>query len=131
MLIKQWEEFIAGSDSHGDQMDLDARKVFLKVVEDLKPKHRWHLGDIWDFRPFRKKADTEEKRESIRKDWDAGLSFLKEYAPTQITLGNHDARLWLLAEERSGVLSDYAQDKVREIEAFWKLSKTEVKPPRS
>lgn len=126
-----WERFIIGSDSHGDMVDPEALKVFKKFNVDYQAKHRWHLGDIWDFRPFRGKASEEERREPMLHDFNEGMKFLKWYKPTQVTLGNHDDRLWKMWLANKGPMSDYAGLLANRAQNLFKSLKTEVKPYRS
>lgn len=111
----RFQKFIAGFDVHGDNADKAACDVFFRFVADWKPSIRVMGGDLWDFRPLRKKASDDEKRESMAADYRAGIKFLTQFKPTHFLLGNHDARLWELAEADNGVRSDYARDGIAEI----------------
>lgn len=128
MAAQATDNAVVVSDIHGDMRDEAAVAAALDFTWEVKPAHRICLGDVWDFRPFRTRASEEEKRESIRADFDAGMDFLRRFRPTVLTLGNHDQRLWDLAQARKGPLSDYAAEKVAEAEALLKSLKTEVLP---
>ena len=89
-----FKRFIFGTDSHGDMIDKVTASKFLDFVEDYKPHHRIHGGDVFDFRPLRGGSGAEEKSESMKKDLNMGLEFIDQYRPNHILLGNHDDRLW-------------------------------------
>lgn len=95
------ETFIAFGDNHGDHADpvvVDALVRHIKVGFMGKPfKHRIHLGDLFDARPFRKGASAKERGESMEADRDAALQFVRKTRPTVLLLGNHDDRLVELA----------------------------------
>lgn len=116
------ETFVSATDLHGDRQDGGAVAGFKKFVTEFKPKWRIFMGDIWDFRAIREGASKEEKRHSLRKDFDAGMDFLKWYRPNVITLGNHDARVFDLVEKegviKSGPLSDLATIFIEEFEEW-------------
>lgn len=123
-----WERFIAGFDVHGDQQDKRAVEPFFEFVSIWKPKLKIFGGDLWDFRPLRRKASDDEKRESMRKDFEAGMQFLKRYQPQFFIRGNHDERLWELAERDDGVRSDYAISGITEIHAELAKMKCKMLP---
>jgi len=113
---QKYERFIVCSDVHGDQQDKAANEVLFSFMKDWNPTIRIFAGDLWDFRPLRKKCSDEEKRESMEDDYIAGVTWLEKFKPTRFLRGNHDERLWKLIEENRGVLSDYAYKATREIE---------------
>jgi len=110
-----WKKLIFASDVHGDMMSKSSVAVLFKFMEDFKPDIKVFGGDLWDFRALRKGAGEDEKRESISKDYNAGLQFIKQFKPNYFLRGNHDERLWELAEADKGVISDYAISGVAEI----------------
>jgi hypothetical protein len=114
-----WKRFVSCADSHGDMQDDLAVEAFFKFVEAWKPDLRIHKGDIWDFRPLRKAAKEDEKRESLAADKECGQLFIQRYQPTHISLGNHDIRLWDLARYGVGIFQDYAHQGIREIEQLF------------
>jgi hypothetical protein len=117
-IIGNWRRFVFAADNHGDKCDREAVKAFHKFCSTWKPQIRVHGGDNFDFRPLRKKADKEERRESMIADFEEGKQFLETYRPEVLIAGNHDWRLWDLAGMNNGILSDYAQKCVNEIEAL-------------
>lgn len=110
------KKFIFASDVHGDKQDKRANEALFKFLDIWKPNIRIFGGDLWDFRPLRKGACDDEKRESMSKDYIAGLNWLKLFKPDFFLRGNHDQRLWELAEQDRGVASDYALSGILEIE---------------
>jgi predicted phosphodiesterase len=121
------ERSIFIADTHGDLVCQDAVKMVKDVIADWKPKHRVHLGDVWDFRALRKKAEAEERAEGISYDYNCGFELLEWYRPNLLTMGNHDYRLWRAARETSnGVLADLcgrlvdeAEDRMRKLKIQW------------
>jgi len=86
-------------------------------MDEWKPKHRVHLGDVWDFRALRNGASPEERAEGISYDINCGLEFREWYKPQLLTMGNHDYRLWRQAEQHSqGVLADLCRMKANDLE---------------
>ncbi|HAF39763.1 MAG TPA: hypothetical protein DCG72_12310 [Gammaproteobacteria bacterium] len=111
------KKFLFGTDSHGDMIDPDSAKRFIRFADDYRPHYRIHGGDVFDFRPLREGAGGEERTESMEGDVLAGLEFLDQYRPTQILTGNHDVRLWKKAESRTnGLMRDLCGRLVGEIE---------------
>lgn len=112
-----FKKFIAVFDNHGDNIDRSAAEKFFEFKEEhWKPHIVIHGGDNFDFRAIRKKASEEERRDSMIEDFDAGMSFLKRLKPTYFLRGNHDERLWDLAKEDRGVISDFAFKGTQEIQ---------------
>tara|TARA_R110000868_G_scaffold84282_1_gene237649 strand:+ start:677 stop:1414 length:738 start_codon:yes stop_codon:yes gene_type:complete len=102
-----WEKSIFIGCTHGDLVCPDAVSVLKQFLAEWKPKHRIHLGDLWDFRGLRGGANPEERAEDIRYDYNCGIELLDFYKPQILTLGNHDHRIWRVAKETSnGVLAD-------------------------
>jgi predicted phosphodiesterase len=90
------------SDTHGDCQDDGAVKAMLEFKKYFKPEIRIHAGDAFDFRPLRKKATDEERREGKSLDVEMGLNFIDAYRPTHFLRGNHDERLWDLFKSDDG-----------------------------
>lgn len=127
------DKFTAASDLHGDMQDPRALKQFRTFVEDYKPKYRYFLGDLFDFRALRIGASADERMESLRADFDAGMDFLDWYRPTVITLGNHDQRLWDRVSKggmrkANGPLSDLSSLLIEQFEDATRKMGTTVLP---
>ena len=64
----------------------------------------------------------------VKSDIRAGLRFLKAFKPHGITWGNHDHRLWLLADsQRQGLKYDYARQLRNELENTTKRMRIETR----
>ncbi len=112
-------KFIAGFDVHGDMQNTEACEAFFKFQEEhWKAPIKICGGDIFDFRPLRRKASEEERRESMIEDFNEGMKWLKRFKPTYFLRGNHDERLWDLAQENRGVITDYAYQGCGQITSY-------------
>jgi hypothetical protein len=122
-----WKKFVACGDSHGSLICEKSKKKFLDFVNDWKPHHRIHLGDLWDFSPLRKGASQEEKADGIADDYIAGIEFLDEYKPHFLTLGNHDDRIWMhsthcadgVMRERCSQLAEASENEFKKRKIQW------------
>jgi predicted phosphodiesterase len=113
-----WKRWVCAGDVHGDKQDKGANDAFFKFADLWRPDYRIMAGDLWDFRPLRKGASPDERRESMQDDYDAGKEWLERFRPTRFLRGNHDERLWELAKYGDGLSKDYACKGVIEIEAL-------------
>jgi hypothetical protein len=115
------ETFVAASDYHGDRRDSTADKLFRRFVADFKPKRRYFLGDLWDFRALRSGATEDEKKHSMKEDFERGLEFFQWYKPDVFLLGNHDQRLWDAVSKdgffKTGPIADYAAELIERFDA--------------
>jgi len=123
-----WERFIFASDNHGDHGDRHAIDILIRYCDLWKPSIRIHGGDNFDFRPLRRKASEEERRELIRADFDAGMQFLDRFKPTHFLRGNHDERLYDLSITNNGIRSEYATSLIDELEGVLASLKTKTLP---
>jgi len=123
-----FKKFVAAFDVHGDKQSPSANRALFRFCEIWKPQIRVMGGDLWDFRPLRRKACEDERRESMATDFRAGIKWLHQFKPTHFTRGNHDERLWELAASDRGVESDYAVNAVGEIENLMRQMKCEMLP---
>lgn len=85
-------------------------------------------GDLFDFAALRKKASEEERRQTIRKDFEAGREWLAQFQPSYFLKGNHDERLWKLAAEDKGPISDYGKQLVEWVEADCRKYRAPILP---
>lgn len=113
--MSNWKKFIFASDVHGSEQDPAANKALFKFMEEYKPDIRIMGGDLFDFAALRSKASEEERRKTIREDFEAGRDWLYKFQPNHFLLGNHDIRLWKLAETERGPISDYSKTLVETI----------------
>ena len=102
-----FKKFLVCGDNHGGLVSKEAVNKLLAFKKTWKPDHIIHLGDVWDFAPLRNGASQEEKADGIKEDYAAGLEFLDNLKPTHLTLGNHDDRIYQLADKcRDGILRE-------------------------
>jgi len=116
-----WQTFIASADTHGDLIDRKGKNSYqsyiLQWIKDHKPKLRLMLGDFIDAKAIRRGASMEERSSSMREDCRAAIGFLRAFKPHKLTLGNHDQRLWLLAQsDKDGLEVDYARQLAKQFE---------------
>jgi len=105
-----WKGFIISTDTHGELICPDYRKRILQFCKDHPKARRFHLGDFLDLPQMRRGADDSDRAHSLREDIKAGIGFIREYKPEVMTLGNHDHRLFLLAESsRESLEVDFAR----------------------
>jgi hypothetical protein len=104
------------TDIHGDQQHAPTVNALFRFVRDFRPDVRICGGDVFDFRALRGKATAEERRESMKQDFEQGMDFLEAYKPHVLLAGNHDKRLWEAAERTDGPMSDYARELASRIE---------------
>jgi|TARA_R110002167_G_scaffold149822_2_gene343294 gamma-glutamylcyclotransferase (GGCT)/AIG2-like uncharacterized protein YtfP len=124
-----FKRFIFGTDNHGDLICPEARKKFLQFVDDWKPHYKIHGGDVWDFGYLRRGAGEEDKAHGIREDYAAGMSFLRDYKPHYLTLGNHDDRVWMnTSGTTDGLLREACQDIAAQSERVFKQMKIKWVP---
>lgn len=113
-----FKKFVFCSDLHGDMQDHDSVSALLKFTEKFNPDVRIFGGDLFDFRNIRMGAGPAEKQDSMMADVEAGLQFLSDFKPNVFLLGNHDERLWRVAETSTdGLMADYAKQGAKDISA--------------
>ena len=108
--------------------DAKAVAAFFKFKDAFQPDIRICGGDIYDLRPLRRKCDEHERREGLKDDIDAGNSFLERYLPHYHILGNHEGRLWHLAERAEGILLEYANAAIADFEKRARAMRCKVLP---
>jgi len=116
-LTVAWFDFVCASDTHGDLIDADYSREILKFIDQVKPKKRFHLGDLLDLKPLRAGCNSEDRASSLKDDISAGLRFLRAYRPHVLTWGNHDHRLQVMASSmKEGLEYDYARQLKKQID---------------
>ena len=110
------KKFIFASDLHGDEQDAYAVRALKAATDDYKPHYRIFGGDLMDAKPLRRGASREERGQGMKADWKAGIKFLHNWKPTHALMGNHDKRIYDLAEAKNGIETEYAQTGTRELE---------------
>jgi predicted phosphodiesterase len=109
------ERFVVISDTHGDNLDPAAFAAAKSFIDEFRPVHRIHAGDVFDLRWLRAKASDEEKQGSIVADLQAGYDLLAWFKPTVVLWGNHDARLVRAMEDTTGAVRKLAMDIINEV----------------
>lgn len=123
-----WTKFVVGFDLHGDMQDGEAVGKFFKFLDLWKPHIKVFGGDLIDFRPLRRGASEDERRESMGEDVRMGLEFLTKFSPQYFLEGNHDFRARDLAANGSGVAADYAQRLCQDVDTLCESQGTKVLP---
>ena len=123
------KRIMACSCSHGDRIDPGARAEILAFRDEFKPDTVLHLGDFLDTTAFRSgAANGPDAGADIGTDYRAGLEFLKELRPNVVFLGNHDDRLWKLADDHRAMIKEVAQNVIERIETCVALIGAELVP---
>lgn len=126
--MSKWTRYAIVSDVHGDMQDQQAVRAFHAFCNDYRPQKRILAGDLWDFRPLRKKADEHERAQTLQDDYKEGCEFFRAFAPQVFTLGNHDHRIYRIAETANGIVADFAGAVVEQIEGMAERAKCEILP---
>lgn len=113
------KRFVIVSDIHGSLMDERACDAAIAFTRDFKPDVRVIAGDLWDFAAIRRGASEDERKLSMRDDYDAGATFADKFfkgsGEKHLMLGNHDVRAWDLCQSPDGVKRDLGEQMVRDI----------------
>lgn len=121
--------WIFASDLHGHHQNARAVQALKEVTKDFKPHIRCFGGDLLDLAALRKGATAEEQCSSMIEDWNAGMEFLHSWKPSHLLLGNHDARIYTLAESSTaGIKAEYAGRLVNDLENTLRKLRCEWRP---
>lgn len=126
--MSNFKRFVVCGDLHGDMQDKETVQALDRFCDSYKPQIKVFAGDLWDFRALRTKASEDEKRDSMKIDFEAGLEWLHKFKPQHFLKGNHDERLWLAADKKKGPISDYAQTLIDLVESDAKKMKCQILP---
>lgn len=126
------KKFLICSDIHGNHMDERAANACLAFTKDFNPEIRVIAGDLWDFAAIRKGASEDERKQSMREDYDAGAGFARTFfrggRDNHLMLGNHCVRAWDLLESTDGTKRDLGEMMVADIKALAKQCKADLIP---
>ena len=93
-----WQKWVLVTDTHGNEINEECSKAFLKFCDEYSPDVRIHGGDVFDFKALRNGASADDKAASMEDDFVAGRKFLREYfvgdCKKVLTFGNHDYRIF-------------------------------------
>lgn len=124
--------FVVVSDLHGNKRDVRAVEAALAFTADFKPEIRVIAGDLWNFSAIRKGASQTEQKESMAEDYEIGKRFAQEFFPggkeNHLMLGNHDVRVYDMAESCDGVRTDLAHKMIGDIEYLAEKHKAKLWP---
>jgi hypothetical protein len=114
--MEKYKRFVVVGCSHGYLADPKHLETVLKFCKEFKPHRRIHLGDFTDQACFRAGAkDGPDQAVSIADDLTHGLNFLKAFQVTDVLNGNHEQRLWNLADHHNEVIRRSAGSVIKEI----------------
>jgi hypothetical protein len=129
---KQWKKWMAVSCSHGDHIDPEARDAVLRFKQRFNPNTTIHLGDFIDAAAARSGAmndpNASDRAASVAEDLSAGVDFLQELRPNHILYGNHEDRLFKLANSPNALAAHAATIVIQEIEKTAKSLKARTYP---
>ena len=128
-IVRHWRRILAVGCSHGAYIDNIAAHAIQTFAERWKPKTVVHLGDFCDMTAFRAGAPgTRDESEPIRPDVASGLEFLESIRPQFVFCGNHEARLFRLADHYNSIVAELAAGIIREIEQTCRRLHAELIP---
>jgi hypothetical protein len=129
-VIRKWKRWLAVSCSHGHLANAAACKAAIEMKRRWKPETTMHLGDAVDLAALRAGAmrdpNATDRSASIREDFDAGISFLRELKPTHFWAGNHEDRLYAMQNSPSAIVAHCATSAIAELMAAMKEMRTKV-----
>lgn len=118
--------FVIAPDIHGCLLDTRACNAVLSFTKEFKPDIRVINGDLWDFAAIRRGASEDERKQSMKDDFDAGASFANTFfrggGEKHLMLGNHDVRVWDLRESPDGVRRDLGETMVGQVKNVARLN---------
>lgn len=104
------------TDPHGEHIDPTASDAFFEFLDYWKPSVRIHGGDGIDLASLRKGASPEDKAHGISQDVYAHRQFMERLQPHVWLRGNHDERLWDVAQNsQNGALRSMAGELVNDM----------------
>ena len=103
----KFTRFVYLPDPHGHHVNRRAWEVAKAFIADYQPERIVIGGDFMDLGPLRKGASTEEMNHRLQPDFEAGMKILQDVMPTDVILGNHDARLFDFAKNDPGPIGDF------------------------
>lgn len=115
--------------SHGNLISTAAEEAVLKFRKSYKPHFVAHLGDAVDTAAFRSGAKgTNDESVAVAPDVDSGLDFIRKLRPDVYLQGNHEDRLWKLANHHNAIVAGLAQEVIGEIRSLCKSLNCKIVP---
>lgn len=112
---KPFEKWMAVFDNHGILADTAAVEAMFEFKDHWKPDITIHGGDGYDLACLRKGASKDEEFEEVAADIDAGNDFMRRLDPDEWLRGNHDERLWDVAQGHNPIAAGFACRAINEI----------------
>ena len=131
--MSKHEKCVAFGDSHGSHVDKNALKALVKFIKEYKPKHIIGLGDFFDVAALRSGLSSKESAayDDLVSDMLWGYDTLEKLRPTVYLLGNHEHRLWRVAQEHvNGLVRNAAGQEISRMEKFCKERMMQLLPYR-
>ena len=125
------KRFLAFGDTHGDMVDEEALDALVRFKKHYRPHLTIHLGDLFDYRALRKGISQNESDayDGLRADTLKGYECLEKTKPDVLLLGNHDYRIYRVAEEHpNGIVREAAENGIAGIEKACKRVKCQLIP---
>jgi len=122
---------VAFGDAHGDMASKESIEALQRHIKDLKPDHRICLGDMFDLRSLRKGVSNQDSEhyDTLVSDLTMGYNMLEKLRPTVFLNGNHEYRLYRVAQEASnGIVRQYATEGVEKLETYLRKMGCKVYP---
>lgn len=120
------------SDIHGEESDERACQAALSHTRDFNPEIRVIAGDLWNFAAIRAGADDRDKSKSMKSDYETGAKFAKRFfaggKENHLMLGNHDVRVFDLAESIDGNKRDLGERMVADIKSLARSTRSKLWP---
>lgn len=114
--MSKWKRFFVVADTHGSFIHWPDAEKMLRHKAEWKPHVTIHLGDFHDATALRVGADETDQASNYGEDWSEAVKFLKLLRPNVCMVGNHDARLWHLANSPRTVVREFARKCIGDVE---------------
>jgi hypothetical protein len=135
-ITQKWKRGIAVGCSHGQLIDPEAQKAVLQFTKSWNPHALIHLGDAFDFAAFRRgAADTPDAAMDPQSDITMAKEFLDDFFSSTtrgekrvLFNGNHEDRLYKLAQSPNAVVSFAAQAGINCLQDIASQNKADLVP---
>jgi hypothetical protein len=123
-----WVPYSLVTDTHGRYIHVADAKAFHEHMRVFKPKKRAHLGDWHDATCLRTGAGPQDLGADYGEDYTAAKQFIDTYKPTDLFIGNHDARLWRLLDHPNAIIREFAGECVNRVNDLMRRHKCRLYP---
>lgn len=105
-ITRKWVRWMSVGCSHGHLADKTALRKVLEFKRKWNPHKTFEHGDLIDTAAFRSGAQgSKDECEHTEPDRFAARDWLLQYEPNVILWGNHDWRVWELANHPNAIVS--------------------------